>query len=72
MENESAAICGLPTESNLQVSSQDALSYLTDLFFYHICQNFAFEFVVRVKIPIYHQDEFISEMLRKDTFMFAL
>lgn len=30
MENETAAICGLPTRSNLQVSSQDALSYLTE------------------------------------------
>lgn len=50
------AICGLPTGSDLQASSQDALSYLADLFFHHICQNSASEFVVRVKIAKYHQD----------------
>lgn len=63
------AIGGIQTGSKLQVFSQYALSYLTDLFFYHICQNFAFAFVVRVKIPKYHQDEFISEMPRRDIYV---
>lgn len=63
------AIGGLQTGSNLQVFSQHALSYLTDLFFYHTYHNFAFEVVVRVKIPKYHQDEFFSETLRRDIYV---